>query len=103
MKLYINTSDSEKILIRLDDIEFTADSRREKAQRLLPFINESLVKKSAKLTDLSEIEVYTDSGSFTGIRVGVSIANALGWSLGIPVNGKKPSREFTQINYTSTQ
>ncbi|MFH1536127.1 MAG: hypothetical protein ABIC96_03620 [Patescibacteria group bacterium] len=35
------------------------------------------------------IEVETGPGSFTGLRVGVSVANALGFALNIPVNGKK--------------
>lgn len=38
---------------------------------------------------LEGIEVETGPGSFTGLRVGVSVANALGFALGIPVNGKK--------------
>ncbi|OGE33518.1 hypothetical protein A3J19_04465 [Candidatus Daviesbacteria bacterium RIFCSPLOWO2_02_FULL_41_8] len=39
--------------------------------------------------ELEGIEVETGPGSFTGLRVGVSVANALGFALGIPVNGKK--------------
>ena len=39
--------------------------------------------------DLKEVEVEIGPGSFTGLRVGVSVANALGYSLNIPVNGKK--------------
>jgi tRNA threonylcarbamoyladenosine biosynthesis protein TsaB len=42
-----------------------------------------------KFKDLAKIQVKTGPGSFTGLRVGVSTANALGFSLGIPVNGKK--------------
>ncbi len=38
---------------------------------------------------LEGIEVETGPGSFTGLRVGVSVANALGFSLGLKVNGKK--------------
>ena len=43
---------------------------------------------------LEGIEVETGPGSFTGLRVGVSVANALGYSLGIPVNGKKIETEL---------
>ena len=38
---------------------------------------------------VDEIEVDRGPGSYTGIRVGVSVANALGFALNIPVNGKK--------------
>jgi len=43
---------------------------------------------------LTGIEVETGPGSFTGLRVGVSVANALGFALGIPVNGKKLETEL---------
>jgi len=43
---------------------------------------------------LEGIEVETGPGSFTGLRVGVSVANALGFSLGISVNGKKMETEL---------
>ncbi len=38
---------------------------------------------------LKEIRVNTGPGSFTGLRVGASIANALGFLLKISVNSKK--------------
>ena len=40
------------------------------------------------------IEVETGPGSFTGIRIGVAVANALAYSLGIPVNGRKMETEI---------
>lgn len=88
MKLFIDTSNSEKVVVAFDDKRFTADAREEKSQRLLPFIDELLKKEDKKLTDIKEIEVNTGPGSFTGLRVGVSVANVLGWALGVTVNGK---------------
>lgn len=38
------------------------------------------------LKKITEIEVKTNPKSFTGSRVGVAIANALGYSLKIPVS-----------------
>lgn len=66
----------------------------QRAQVVLPLIDEILREKNIKLKDLNSIEVNTGAGSFTGIRVGLSVANALGLSLGIPVlpagrHGKK--------------
>lgn len=88
MKLYIDTSDREKIIIGLDEEKFETEARQEKSQRLLPFIIEVLEKKEKEIKDIKEIEVHTGPGSFTGLRVGVAVANTLGWVLGIPVNGK---------------
>lgn len=89
MKLYIDTSDSEKIHIKLDDKVVEEVSRQDKSQKLLSLIVEELAKRGKKLQDLREIEVNLGPGSFTGLRVGASVANALAWSLNIPVNGKK--------------
>ncbi|MCH7730755.1 tRNA (adenosine(37)-N6)-threonylcarbamoyltransferase complex dimerization subunit type 1 TsaB [Patescibacteria group bacterium] len=96
MKLFIDTSSSEKIVVGLDDKRFETKARQEKSQKLLPFIDELLSskgrsasgRKKLTLKDITEIEVNTGPGSFTGLRVGVSVANALGWALGVTVNGK---------------
>ncbi len=90
MKLYINTGSNEKTIVRLDDLELGEDSRIEHSQVVLPMIKELLAKENKKLEDLTEIEVFEGPGSFTGLRVGAAIANALGYALKIPVNGKKP-------------
>lgn len=100
MKLHIDTSDSKEVLIKLGGKEYRSDAREEKAQRLLPFIKETLEKEGKNLEDLKEIEVNTGPGSFTGLRVGLSVANALGWTLGIPVNGQDLRKDgMVKINY----
>ena len=100
MKLYIDTSDSKEVVIRLDDKEFKESAKKEKAQRLLPLIKEKLGDEGKQLEDLKEIKVHTGPGSFTGLRVGVSVANALGWTLGIPVNGQDLRQDgMVKINY----
>jgi tRNA threonylcarbamoyladenosine biosynthesis protein TsaB len=91
MKLYIDTSSSEKIVIGLDEKRFETDARVKKAQALLPFIVETLKKEKKTVKDITQVEVYPGPGSFTGLRVGVSVANAMGWSLGVPVNGREVS------------
>jgi len=100
VKLFIDTSNSERIKVGLDDEMFVADSRKEKSQILLPFIDKLLKKKDKKIGDITEIEVNTGPGSFTGLRVGVSVANALGWVLGVSVNGKDVRKgETLDIKY----
>ncbi len=100
MKLYIDTSNSERIIVGINGKKFETDARQEKAQKLLPFINEILKKEGKKIKEIKEIEVNTGPGSFTGLRVGVSVANALGWTLDIPVNGKDLRKgEIVEIKY----
>lgn len=100
MKLYIDTSDSEKITLGLDGKRFQSSARKGASQRLLAFIDDVLKKEGASLDKITKIEVNTGPGSFTGLRVGVSVANTLGWTLGIPVNGKNINKgEFLDIKY----
>ena len=100
MKLHIDTSDSEKVLIKLNNEVFETQSKKEKSQKLLPFIIQTLKDKNKDIKEITEIEVNTGPGSFTGLRVGVSVANAIGYTLNIPVNGKLASKgEFVEISY----
>jgi len=91
--LKIDTSDNQKI-----SVEFAADGKKDKlvenstflrSEATLPTIDKLLHKNKAKIGDLEKIEVSKGSGSFTGLRVGVAIANALSFLLKIPVNDKK--------------
>jgi len=93
MKLFIDTSDGEKVVVGIDGEMHETKSRKEKSQRLLPFIDELLKKKGKKIQDVSEVEVVLGPGSYTGLRVGVAVANAIGWALGVKVNGKNISED----------
>ncbi len=96
MRLHIDTSSNQKTIVRLGEKELVQDSSVWHSQVVLPMIQKLLTTTSHKLEDITEIEVVDGSGlsadrrrSFTGLRVGVAIANALGFALSIPVNGKK--------------
>ena len=49
MKLYIDTSDSEKITVGLDEKKFETPAKKGASQRLLPFIVELLEKEGKSL------------------------------------------------------
>lgn len=94
--LYLDTTSSERITVSLDKDPkktLTADAKILKAQAVLPLIEKLLKKYKIKLKDLTEIKVNRGPGSYTGIRVGLAVANVLGYALGIKVNGKEMETE----------
>lgn len=100
--LLINTSNNKEISVglRIDNEEYINSQKVDtsKAQAALPMIEKILKDIDLVLQDLDSIEVNTGPGSFTGIRVGLSIANALAFALKIPVNGKRVG-DFAEASY----
>lgn len=115
MILHINTKDQKKIRVFLKKegriIKALSEENKYGSQVLLPLIVKLIQKVRTKIAKtpqvsiqihlkggqwemLESVEVETGPGSFTGLRVGVSVANALGFALGIPVNGKKIETEL---------
>ena len=48
-------------------------------------INEILAKNQSSLSSLEGIIIFTGSGSFTGLRIGTTVANSLSYGLNIPI------------------
>ena len=98
MILQINTKDRNRISVSLKKdgkvVKSLSKENKYGSQVLLPLIDKILKTENLKYEDLKGIEVDTGPGSFTGLRVGVSVANALGFALGIPVNSKKSETEL---------
>jgi len=63
-------------------------SIRNQSQELLPNIDKLLKKNKIKPEQLKWVSVNLRPGSFTGLRVGMSIANTFGYGLNIPVIGQ---------------
>ena len=63
-------------------------SERNQSQELLPKIAALLKANRVKPAQLRQVAVNLGPGSFTGLRVGISVANAFGYGLSIPVMGK---------------
>ena len=59
--------------------------RKETSKELLPKIDQFLRKNKVELKDLKTIVVFRGPGSFTGLRIGIAVAQALGFALDIPV------------------
>ena len=93
MILFINTKEQNRVEVTLKKdgkiIKTLSAKNKFGSQVLL-----SLIVKLLKNVNLDGIEVETGPGSFTGLRVGVSVSNALGFVLNTPVNGKKMETEL---------
>lgn len=94
MILYIDTADNDFIFLAL----LTKDASvykllasketkafRQQSEKLLDSIDKLLKLKKIKLESLSKIIVNNEGYSFTALRIGVITANALAFSLSIPV------------------
>jgi tRNA threonylcarbamoyladenosine biosynthesis protein TsaB len=55
---------------------------------VLERISQILSKHSLKLTDINYIIVNQGPGSYTGVRVGITVANTLAWSLNTKIIGQ---------------
>lgn len=63
----------------------TWHAHRELAETIHSKIDTILKENSVILKQLDGIVVYKGPGSFTGLRIGVAVANALADSLGLPI------------------
>jgi len=93
--LRIDTTDSLRTKIELEVSGKTSklDKKRisPSEQDVLELIEKILKKQNFKLKDINSLEVNTGPGSFTGLRVGMAIANALSFALNLSINGKQVS------------
>lgn len=91
--LLIDTSSNEYITVGLGIDKKVYKIKQkitiQKAQVVLPLINKLLKKHMLKSSNISAIQVNHGPGSFTGLRVGIAIANALSYALKISVNNKQ--------------
>lgn len=62
-------------------------AHRQLSNTLTTKIEEFLLKNRLNLSGLSGIIAYEGPGSFTGLRIGITIANTLAYSLNVPIVG----------------
>lgn len=84
MKLYLDTS-TPTCILKLNDETYTWDAGHSLAEQLLEFIHNHLRALNSDWGDLTEITFYSGPGSFTGLRIGASVVNALADQLQIPL------------------
>ncbi len=82
MILAIRT-DQPMATIQFGDRVKTWEAGRQLSQQLLPEIK----KLVGNWTKVSGIVVFAGPGSFTGLRIGITVANALAYGLKVPIVG----------------
>jgi tRNA threonylcarbamoyladenosine biosynthesis protein TsaB len=65
----------------------TWQAHRELAETLHKKINDLLKSQNKDWSDITAVAAYIGSGSFTGLRIGLSVANALAYSYTLPIVG----------------
>lgn len=72
---------------------------RQQSQLILSFINELLAEHSASLNDLEAIAIAVGPGSFTGIRLGLAVAQGLAFAANLPLIGVSSLAVLAQTAY----
>ena len=65
--------------------EYQIHNKKTHSQTLMPMISEMMSMADVKPEELDAIAVSEGPGSFTGLRIGASIAKGLAWTLKIPI------------------
>lgn len=73
--LSVAVVEDEKILT-----EITINIKRNHSLQLMPAINEALEQANTTLDDIDRVAVAKGPGSYTGLRIAVTIAKSLAWS-----------------------
>jgi len=92
VKLFIDTRDNQKVSAKLEKdgklYEEFSSKELKRPESILVLIENVCKKADLKTNEIDEINVEEGPGSFTGLKVGVSVANALSFALSKKVNGR---------------
>lgn len=68
--------------------KFSQSLDRQMARFILKFIEDNLASLGSNIRQISGIGVMKGPGSFTGLRIGVAVANTIADSLAVPIVGE---------------
>jgi tRNA threonylcarbamoyladenosine biosynthesis protein TsaB len=66
----------------------TWEAHRQLAETIHSKIEAVLNSNDLELSDIEGIVVYQGPGSFTGLRIGLTVANTLSYALSVPISGQ---------------
>ena len=65
--------------------EIVVNDARNHSEKIMPVIEQALQETSLNLSNIDLIVCDKGPGSFTGIRVGLTVAKTMAWSLKVPI------------------
>jgi tRNA threonylcarbamoyladenosine biosynthesis protein TsaB len=71
-------------------------AHRQLAETIHTEVRELLSSQKKTLSDIRAVAVFRGPGSFTGLRIGISVANALADSLAVPIIGRSGDDWYEQ-------
>lgn len=83
-ELYLDTS-TNLCRLGINDQTYSWDSGRVMAEQIFTFIHNKLSENNFDWPDITKIAYFSGPGSFTGLRIGAAIVNALADQLQIPL------------------
>lgn len=98
MHLFLDTSNNLQTIIKINNQNFVTNYQNPRDQNVFEALTRALNQSNIKLQDITGIFINLGPGSFTGLRVGLSIASTLSLGLNVPLNDQPPGTIF-QLNY----
>lgn len=106
ISLFIDTSLSFPTIALVKDDQvlynFHEEIKSDMSSKILPIIDDALTSKNYSLDSIDKIFIVNGPGSFTGVRIGVTIAKTIAWALNKPVVPIS-SLEYIATTYTDKQ
>lgn len=103
ISLFIDTSIAFPTISIVKDsrvlFNFHEEIKNDMSSKILSIIDIGLRESNISIKSVNKIFVVTGPGSFTGVRIGVTIAKTLAWSLNIPI---VPVSSLEYMSTTST-
>lgn len=87
VKLYIDTHNNTSLALFKDNeiISFKENEDVRQSTKIMPLIEKMFNESNINISEIKEIIVVNGPGSFTGVRLGVTIAKTISYLLNIPI------------------